>query len=56
MALIGILPRRATAMIDHLLSKTDKVKEMIGGSYLSEPAKEKYTYYFLDKVRRFEVA
>ncbi|MCU7549904.1 HipA domain-containing protein [Chitinophagaceae bacterium LB-8] len=52
---IGILPRRAAAIIDHLLSKTDKVMEMIEGSYLSASPKERYTHYYLDKVRRFEV-
>jgi serine/threonine-protein kinase HipA len=52
---VAILPKRAAAIIDGLLSREDKVREMVNFSFLSQEAKEKYVHYYLDKKKRFTI-
>lgn len=51
---IGILPNRASTILDRLLSNSNQVKEMIDESFLGDVAKNKYKSYYEDKLRRFE--
>jgi len=50
---IRILPRRANNIMQSLLSKKEKVLQMINDSHLSDAAKTKYRGYYEDKLRRF---
>ena len=50
---IGLLPRRAMAIIDRLLQQEEKIRGMVEQSFLSRKAKEKYLFYYRDKVKRF---
>lgn len=50
---IGLVPKRAQGIMEHLLSKSDEVIAMIAGSFLSASTKEKYIRHYKDKVKRF---
>lgn len=50
---IGLIPKRAQRIIDAVLSRQNEVLEMIHRSFLINEAKEKYVYYYKDKLRRF---
>lgn len=50
---IGLLPKRAQHIIDAMLRRQNEVLGMIQSSFLSNEAKEKYVYYYKDKIRRF---
>jgi len=49
---LGIQKIRTERILTYLLSRADKVLEMIGASFLSDMAKEKYSLAFKDKIRR----
>ena len=50
---IGLIPKRAQQIIDTLLGRQNEVVTMVNNSFLSAGAKEKYIYYYKDKVKRF---
>ncbi|MEP7257532.1 MAG: HipA domain-containing protein, partial [Flavitalea sp.] len=49
---IGIPPRRANLIITQLLGKGEAVRNMIGGSYLSDSTKASYTENYAQRVKR----
>jgi serine/threonine-protein kinase HipA len=52
---MGILPKRCERIINGLLGKTEEVKKMIAGSFLSEEVKEKYCKHYEERVKRFSM-
>lgn len=50
---LDLMPSRAKAIIEFLLTKQDEVLAMIENSFLKEEAREKYGRYYLDKLKRF---
>jgi serine/threonine-protein kinase HipA len=52
---LGLLPVRSGRILKQLLSEKDRAMGMIGESFLSTEAKNKYAYAYRDKVRRMEM-
>jgi serine/threonine-protein kinase HipA len=50
---MGLVAKRAQAIIDTILGQQHEVLAMINSSFLSDEATEKYIHYYRDKVRRF---
>lgn len=51
---IGMLQKRSLNSIENMLGKRLELSAMVQKSFLSEEAKEKYMFYYNDKLRRFE--
>lgn len=49
---LGILPARSQRILNSLLSKTDEVKKMIEGSFMSDEAMERYIKHYEERVER----
>lgn len=47
---LGMIPRRATAMLDHVLSSREPALDLVQRSFLTDPAKEAYKALFQDRL------
>jgi serine/threonine-protein kinase HipA len=52
---IGIMQRRAEAIINTVISNEDGVVDMINNSFLNAEIKSKYISHYKDKVKRFHI-
>jgi serine/threonine-protein kinase HipA len=50
---MGLVAKRAQAIIDTILGQQHEVLAMVNNSFLSNEAMGKYAHYYKDKVRRF---
>lgn len=49
---MGLMPSRIKRFIDQLITKNDKVEELVCRSYLNDEMKKKYLALFMDRVKR----
>jgi serine/threonine-protein kinase HipA len=50
---IGMLQKRSLNIIEYMLGKKMEVSAMVEHSFLSKEAKEKFMFYYNDKLKRF---